>query len=252
MLAQLQAEQELRAQGRDLTDAQSQAYIRNAGEIAKITADVQRQQAAVEELGSIFGQVSNDIGQGLENAATSGESALHSLRDVGLKVADDLYQAFYQLAVTNPLQNMLTGSNSSTLSDLISGAGSIIEKLFGGGGDYSMGSMNTGTGMLGHAANGGYIQVGENGPEKFYPNVSGTVVPHGVPANSNGCGVSVVVNNYASNSEATTEEQTGPDGRKQIQVFIRDTVKSQISSGAMDKTMDSQFGAKAVPKKRRA
>jgi tape measure domain-containing protein len=62
-------------------------------------------------------------------------------------------------------------------------------------------------------------------------------------APAGGGDVTVVVNDYRTNGDAVDVKQgTGPDGKKMIEVTIRDTVNQGLSNGSFDRAMRASYG----------
>ena len=65
---------------------------------------------------------------------------------------------------------------------------------------------------------------------------------------SGGGGISIVINDQTTTStghDVQTQETTGPEGQRQMQVTIRDTVRRQMMSGEFDKQLGSKFDLKS-------
>jgi hypothetical protein len=62
--------------------------------------------------------------------------------------------------------------------------------------------------------------------------------------------VSVTVINSGTEKNVTQEEGTGPNGEKQVNIFMRDKTKALVNSGALDSAMRSRYGL--APAGRRA
>jgi hypothetical protein len=65
---------------------------------------------------------------------------------------------------------------------------------------------------------------------------------------SGGGGISVVINDQTTTStghDVQTQETTGPEGQRQMQVTIRDTVRRQVMQGEFDKQLGSKFDLKS-------
>jgi hypothetical protein len=89
-------------------------------------------------------------------------------------------------------------------------------------------------------ANGGIGKMGEAGPEAIMPlqRIGGKL---GV--RSAGGGVSVqIIDQRGSGSRPQVTQTTGPDGRRMIQILIRDEMKSMIGDGTFDRTLGNSFG----------
>ena len=63
-----------------------------------------------------------------------------------------------------------------------------------------------------------------------------------------GGGISVTINDQTTTStghDVQTQETTGPEGQRQMQITIRDTVRRQVMSGEFDKQLGSKFDLKS-------
>jgi hypothetical protein len=214
---------------------------------------------AVTELGSTFSSA-------FEDAVVGGKN----LSDVLQGLEQDLMRLSLRFAENQALTDLFGeggfGSGGGWLGHLFS-PDLTSDPFPGVAGRAAGGPVSAGT----------LYRVNENGTEFFRPDVDGTVIPMGragtnIPtgvttnlpammaslaaeighANSNGGTTVQIIDQRGSGGDIATEQSTDATGMQQIKVFIRDTVKSQTDSGAFDKTMNSQYGLKAVPKKRRA
>ncbi len=103
---------------------EGQSAITGARALAANQVELERTQAAYNEFGRVGEQAVDRIGQ----AITSGTLSLKDMGRIGLSVASELTQAFFRLAVINPLKN-LAGGNAPTLGDV----GGVLSRLLGGG-----------------------------------------------------------------------------------------------------------------------
>jgi len=98
--------------------------------------------------------------------------------------------------------------------------------------------------MGGSVTGGSSYLVGEKGPEIVTMGGSGYVTPN----NKIGGGISVTINDQTTTStghDVQTQETTGPEGQRQMQITIRDTVRRQVMSGEFDKQLGSKFDLKS-------
>ena len=98
--------------------------------------------------------------------------------------------------------------------------------------------------MGGSVTGGNSYMVGENGPEVVTMGGSGVVTPSSV----GGGGMSVVINDQTTTStghDVQTQETTGPEGQRQMEVTIRNTVRKQVMKGEYNKQLGSQFHLKS-------
>jgi len=98
--------------------------------------------------------------------------------------------------------------------------------------------------MGGSVTGGNSYMVGENGPEVVTMGGSGVVTPSSV----GGGGTNIVINDQTTTStghDVQTQETTGPEGQRQMQVTIRDTVRRQVMQGEFDRQLGSKFDLKS-------
>ena len=98
--------------------------------------------------------------------------------------------------------------------------------------------------MGGSVTGGSSYLVGEKGPEIVTMGGSGYVTPN----NKIGGGISVTINDQTTTStghDVQTQETTGPEGQRQMQVTIRDTVRRQVMQGEFDRQLGSKFDLKS-------
>lgn len=117
-VASLQAEQQLKRTGIDLSSKQAEAYKQEAVELANAKTVIDRQQEAYKSLQSAQGSMIDSLVGGLTTVGGS-------WKDTFKNMATQALSFFNQLAIANPLKNLLTGTNLPTLGDLFSGKPSI-------------------------------------------------------------------------------------------------------------------------------
>ena len=90
-------------------------------------------------------------------------------------------------------------------------------------------------------ANGGVGEMGEAGPEAIMPLEWFGGGKLGV--NARGAGTIVnIIDQRQSGQAVTAQERTGPDGRRVLDVYIRDAVRGMIDSGGLDRSLATSFG----------
>ena len=123
LIAQLQAEQQMRERGIDLTSTEAQAILQNAGAIARLGQSLSLAQSSTQELAgltdSIFGHFSELI--------TSGKLDWQSFADAGRAALADLETEMLKLALLNPLKNVLFGTSLPTTSSVGGILGSLMQ-----------------------------------------------------------------------------------------------------------------------------
>jgi len=145
----------------------------------------------------------------------------------GKLAAEELIRAFAKLQVS-------LIANEAIFKPLASAIGTGITTYFGGGKPPAIPATPA-------AAAG--IQV--SGPllDVVSRPAAGSKVPVGARGVAGGGGVVVnVIDQRRSGERPDVTESTGPDGRKQITVLIRDVVGAGITSGAFDKALGGSFG----------
>lgn len=120
-IAQLEAERKIRDLGLNASSDMAHAIRRQAEEQAGLTAELRRQADAWGSIEAASGQAIDGTIDKLLDADVSG--ALQS-------VADELQDVIGDLAIKNPLRNMLLGQDLETLGD-IGGAKGILDRLMG-------------------------------------------------------------------------------------------------------------------------
>jgi hypothetical protein len=124
VIAQLQAEQQLRQKGIDLASAEGQAILANAGAIERLNQSLAQSQAAMQAL------------QGMTDAAfnrfatliAEGKMDWKSWADAGRAALADINREILKLALLNPFKNFLFGTNLPTFSTV----GGLFGDLFKG------------------------------------------------------------------------------------------------------------------------
>jgi hypothetical protein len=123
IIAQLQAEQQLRQKGIDLASAEGQAILANAGSIERLNQSLARSQSAMQELQSLTDTTFNHFA----DLIVHGKTDWQSWADAGRAALADIEKEILKLAVLNPLKNFLFGTNLTTVDDV----GGALGGLFG-------------------------------------------------------------------------------------------------------------------------
>lgn len=245
--AQAERERDLRRQFPAITQELIDAERQRIAELIRANEELDLQQrqysllvdAAATAGSTISGLFSAAIYDGVRHGTVRAETVLDVLADSAARVADNLMRAFlapYERQATD----FFAGSIESILPSIL------------GGGDIKFGPTSTASPIPGFASgvqnfSGGWALIGEGGPELLK-------LPQGASVYSNSQSrammgpspVSVQVFDQRSNSDGPgpeIEEGQGPDGEKLVRVIIRDTVRSDIQSGAYNNAMRSKYGA---------
>jgi hypothetical protein len=125
-LADLRAVHELERARLPVVGALAEEYRAQARAIAGMTLQVQRQQAAWDEVAGIAREAMTGAGQAIQRDIQEGVLGFKTLEKVGLSVANTLTNKFMELAIINPILNMLTGgSRLPVLGDIFSTLGGV-------------------------------------------------------------------------------------------------------------------------------
>lgn len=160
-LAALKARQEIEARGGDAGSDVSRQAIQQARAIADVRSELDRTQAAYNDLASVGEQAFSRIGTAITQALANGQLQTLRFGNIAKAVFSEVLQYLAKLAVLNPLQNVLFGRNLPTIANV----GGILGGLFGtsssataapvlGGGVGS--AIGGGLTILGGGAAGGY------------------------------------------------------------------------------------------------
>jgi hypothetical protein len=197
--AALQAEQQMRQQGIDILSREGQQYKANAITMAEARLEIERQNAAYQSLQQAEG-----------SAIDAMVTGTGTLKERLKSAADAALQWFEQIAVANPLKNMLTGTNLPTLGDLFSG------KPLVGAGATNTASMTVTAGTV--MVNGGVSGL-PGFPTSGIPGSTTTLggfLGLGSPANQNGVRPDAIAGtlfNSPLTSAASTTSLTGVQGQ---------------------------------------
>jgi phage-related minor tail protein len=204
----------------------------------------------------------NGFGDALSNAFEGAIIGGKSFGQVMSSLALDIEAAIIKIMIIEPLIRQLKlsmvgsgffdfGPGSST-TPTSSGPTPGYEGLYLGGTAANGKVMSSG--RMTAFANGGIVNgptifpmangaglMGEAGPEAIMPLKRGADGKLGVS------GGGTVVNVYnSSGTQAEVKESTGSDGQKQIDIYIKQVMERMISTGSMDKTMQSTYGLNRV------
>lgn len=206
----------------------------------------------------------NSFGDALSNAFQGAIIGGKSFGQVMNGLAQDIQAAIIKIMIIEPLIRQLKLSmvnsgfgifaptTSGTPTPASTGPTPGYEGLYIGATAANGGVMSSG--RMTPFANGGIVNgptifpmangaglMGEAGPEAIMPLKRGADGRLGV----SGGGTTVNVYN-SSGTQAEVKESTGSDGQKQIDIYITQAITRALSSGAMDKTMQSTYGLNRV------
>lgn len=206
----------------------------------------------------------NGLGDALSNAFSGAIIGGKSFSQVMNGLANDIQAAIVKIMIIEPLIRQLKlsmvgsglfsfGPGSST-TPTSSGPTPGYEGLYIGG--TAANGKVVSSGRMTPFANGGIVNgptifpmangaglMGEAGPEAIMPLKRGADGKLGV----SGGGGGTVVNVYnQSGAQTDVQESTSSDGGRQIDIYIKQAVEKIISTGGMDKTMQSTYGLNRI------
>lgn len=109
--AQLRAVNELKARGKDITSAEGQQYIQNAGDLAVL-------QTRTQEVQRIAGEATDHIVESFAEMRDGGKDSFQQLRDFAVKMLDEIAAQ----AIIRPIIQPIVGQAVGTLYNQMAGA----------------------------------------------------------------------------------------------------------------------------------
>ncbi|HEY0184126.1 MAG TPA: phage tail length tape measure family protein [Rhodopila sp.] len=97
--------------------------LANAAAVADATSELQRQQNAINEIGSAVTNMTNQLGQAITDAFVSGQGAAVNWGNVTKAIIASIIQEALKLAVINPLLNAALGQSNPTLGTVAAALG---------------------------------------------------------------------------------------------------------------------------------
>ena len=240
-IAQAEADGRILTKG-DKDEIARQEQQRDKDEEAKrkLTREIQR----FESIGvSTANAVGAAFDTALQDAFAKGRLSLQNLGKVAQSLALDITSTILKKTLADPL-----GDAAST------GIKSLFKSIFRGsahGDMFEAGALRFAAGGVvssptRFAYGGGIGLMGEAGSEAILPLKRGPDGRLGVGASGGGGGdVQVVVNDMRSGQAAPVDVQQsrGADGKRMIQIAVRDAVRQGFASGDYDQPMNTRFGA---------
>lgn len=245
----------------DLRDAGALGWETYARAVAKAQDAFDAANEKLEPLDKTAHDLGLTFESAFENAVVKGEK----LRDVLQGLLDDLVRIATRILVTEPLGNFLSGVFSSfdlgSLFNTGGGFAGATAAVHGAGGFPSAkgnafrGSIldgpivpNAKGGVLTSPiafplAGGGTGTAAEAGAEGILPLARDGQGRLGVRAAGGGAGVQINIYDQRSGGAAIeTRESRGPDGMRQVEIFVREAVRGGIQRGEFDQQLGTAFG----------
>jgi hypothetical protein len=253
------AEEMARQKETELTAKQRQDIIQASEDTIKYKnaiSDLEQRQRQAAEAARYFGQIASDA---LADMIIDGKSAA----DVFSSMTKMLEKAAIQAALlgTGPLSGLLgTAPAASEGSNATGGLLGLFSGLlkFAGGGEIAGPGSGTSDSILMWGSAGEFM-VNAESTRKFRPVLEainsghlGRYASGGAigslssfsPGSYGGCGGDVAVNVYNStNSQVEPQQSEGPDGLKQIALYVTDHIVSDLSrNGPIAKNLQNGYG----------
>jgi hypothetical protein len=231
--------------GRELTP-EEESRIRNASRTKDENERMRKEsEETARAIDRSFERAFDRVGDSLVDVAVKGGKAFGDLRSIAAGVATSIYADFLKLAIANPLKNFLLGGKDGkggVFGDIVTGIG---DGIFGGSSSSLTNPTSSVVGNFGGTfggprASGGPVDpskwylVGEEGPERFVPDVPGHIVPAndtaamlegGMRYGKGGSGGSVTI--VDQRSASAPDLQTSTDANGNTKITIRD-VQNEI------------------------
>jgi phage-related minor tail protein len=247
-IARLRAEQDLRRQGISVASIEGQSILANAERQAALNAQLDRARELMQGWQGVFDSAMNRFADLL----AQGKLDWSSWADAARAAIADINRELIRLAITNPLKNLLFGSNAPTLA----ASGGLFGNLFNG----FVGAFRLHAGGL----------VGLAGTPALMPAAvfagaprlhgGGFLAPDEVPAilqrgervlsrnDAAAPRVEVNVINQASGTEVRTRQRR--EGGKDIRDIIISTVNDGMAEGRLDAPLRARFGLAVAGRQR--
>ena len=193
--------------------------------------------------------MSEQVGTIVEGAFKGMEDALFNMtktgalnfKDMAQSILDDITRMAIRMAILKPIAGMMGNMfdfGAPATGAAISGSASGATMGGGFGADLRLakGGVLDGPSFFG-MGQGKTGVAGEAGPEAVLPlkrSADGVLGVRAAPTTIN------IINN--GNNEVTTQEKTGPDGSKVIDVMIQAKVREGITNGMFDRQFKQSYG----------
>ena len=221
-----------------------------------VDRQAERQQRQMDRLRNIGVRTADAIGDAfdtaLEGAFRNGKVSLENLGRIAEGLALDIIKEITRRQIVDPIASQAGNFVSNIFASLFKGGGT--KAAYGGafaGGVTPFGLGGIVSSPTRFAYGGGVGLMGEVESEAVVPLRRGADGRLGV-ASAGGAGVSVTVVDQRSSAEAEpvdVQSERGPDGRRMIQIMVRDAVRENVSRGSLDAPMRERFGVGRVIKR---
>jgi len=202
----------------------------------------------------------SSIRQGFRRGRIEAEDVLWSLADIALDIGEDIVRnltAPWRRSIseagtnffTRFLENLIPGFSGGGGKGKLPGKKSAFGNAFDGMAiiPHSMGGVTASMGYF-PMANGGIGSLAEAGAEAILPLARGPDGRLGVQNTGDGGGVQIIVNDQrgADAEPVEVQERRGPDGRRMVEMTLRDSQRKNVAAGKTDGAMRSRYGAQPL------
>lgn len=261
-LALLQREQELRRAGVQLTKEQNDLEEARVVMMTRLNEELDLQSRqfsllldAAQTAGTTITNVfSTAIYEGIRTGSVRAETVLDALTDSLARIADNLLRSLmapFERRATNFFEGFLDnflggffgggggGGPTPTIATKGSAFGNVIAFGFGGGvrSTPQLFPMANGMGLWGEAGDEAILPLKRDSGGRL------GVISSGGAASSAGVQINIIDQRSGDAAPVETQESTGADGRRMIEVFVRDQTDKNLRSGKHNAAMATQFGA---------
>lgn len=188
----------------------------------------------------LFSTMADGISSGFANAATDASNSFRNFGKAAMKVLDDVARSLVRVVIQFAMMAAISSAFGGTPVGFGSLSGAAIQPE----------QNATGTVLRSPVIfmrNGRWNTAAERGPEGVLPltDVGGRL---GVDASGVGPVVQIIDQRGAQAPPVEQRQATGPDGRKMLQIIIRDEVRKSIASGSLDTMMRATYGVRRFTK----
>lgn len=202
----------------------------------------------------------SSIRQGFRRGRIEAEDVLWSLADIALDIGEDIARnltAPWRRSIaeagtnffTRFLENLIPGFSGGGGKGKLPGKKSAFGNAFDGMAiiPHSLGGVTASMGYF-PMANGGIGSLAEAGAEAILPLARGPDGRLGVQNTGDGGGVQIVINDQrgADAEPVEVQERRGPDGRRMVEMTLRDSQRKNVAAGKTDGAMRSRYGAQPL------
>lgn len=221
------------------TDNLAEAFARVRAEQERINEETEFLEKTITDVRDLAEDSMDRVAQAIGNAMALGREEVVDFGQVFTAIINDMLVQIARLSLVRPLQNAF-GANQPDIT-------SVLGLLFGGG-DGGGGGVTAGD-FVPSSQKGNVFgkpsltTVAERGSEAVVPLPDGRSIPVSLQGGGGGDTMPVVVINDQRGPDAPPIEQseTQVDGRRALELTIRDVVNRNLVRGEHDSALNSRF-----------